>query len=103
MDDTEQYLKLPVTLTKITSKTGQDHELMWQISVETHSKNADQVQVLIPFVNSHFVMVLVKVESQEELKEAQKDDGITLGEPEPQKKKTRKPAKKTGKSKKRSR
>jgi hypothetical protein len=95
MPDEAQYLKIPCTLTKITSKKGQDHELMWQITLETHSSNADQVQTLIPCVDQSFVMVLVKVESREEVKEAMDDDGgISLGEPE------KKIAKKKGKKRK---
>lgn len=78
----DDLLKIPVRLTKITSKVGQDHENMWVMHFETHETQADSVATLIPFVNAaSFVMVLVKVNDVKETNETMEDE-IDLSEEE---------------------
>jgi len=67
----DDLLKIPVRLTKLNSKTGQDHENMWVIQFETHETQAESIASLIPFVNrASFVMMLVPVNDAVEVKKA---------------------------------
>jgi hypothetical protein len=86
---TDDILKIPVQLTKISSKKAADLETTWVIQLEAPHEFVEQVQNLAPNLNGFFVMVLVKINSREEIEDKLTDEinmeGLECELPEPKK------------------
>lgn len=72
-------LKIPVRLTKLSSKVGRDTEIMWMLQLEAPNSHSAYIQTLVPFIEHSFVMFLVKVDDVKQAKEALEGD-VELGD-----------------------